>query len=305
MAQFGLGQEDMDQVKSYVTAQDHLQYSLLPEDMVAVLITHCNLSAKHIDIRFNLHSTIADVKTRLKLHVGTPVEHQRLIHRINGNNVQELADNSRMLGFYSVESGHEIHIIDTDPFSLSRGGGLTDVSLVEKFRMTDDDYDKRSGTMRDYIRKKRAEDPTFKLKPKSVPPPGVAGQPLAPETGPETVAGIAVGNRCQVMPGKRRGVVMTVGEVEGLKAGHWVGIKFDEPVGTNDGTVKGVKIFECEDGFGSFVRGKNVTVGDFPERDIMDDDSDDEEEAGGVPKEAVVSEAVPVVEKEEEEEDEI
>lgn len=51
-------------------------------------------------------------------------------------------------------------------------------------------------------------------------------------------------------------------------------------MGTNDGTVKGKKVFDCDDGFGSFVRGKNVSVGDFPERDILADDSD-EEEAGG------------------------
>lgn len=53
-----------------------------------------------------------------------------------------------------------------------------------------------------------------------------------------------------------------------------VGIRLDEPSGLNDGTVRGVRIFECEEGYGSFLRGKNVTVGDFPERDLMD--SDDE-----------------------------
>ena len=167
---------------------------------------------------------IADVKARLKLHVGTPVEHQRLVHKINGTMVRELSDDTKMLGFYSVESGHEIHIVDTDPFSLSRGGGLTDVSLVEKYKMSDHDYDKRSGTMRDYIRKKRAEDPKFKLKPQSTPQTAMrAAQVGAPaDVGPDSVAGITVGNRCQVMPGKRRGVVMTVGEVDGLKAGYWV-----------------------------------------------------------------------------------
>jgi tubulin-folding cofactor B len=166
------------------------------------------------------------VKARLKLHIGTPVEHQRLIHKVGGSAVQELSDNSKMLGYYSVESGQEIHIIDTDPFSLSRGGGLTDVSLVEKFRMTDDDYDKRSGTMRDFIRKKRVNDPTYKLKPQSKPPPGMGGMPERPvePVGPETVAGMNVGDRCQVMPGKRRGVIMFVGEIEGLKAGHWVSV---------------------------------------------------------------------------------
>ena len=58
-----------------------------------------------------------------------------------------------------------------------------------------------------------------------------------------------------------------------------MGIRLDEPSGLNNGTVRGVRIFECEEGYGSFLRGKNVTVGDFPERDLMD--SDDE---GGAEK---------------------
>lgn len=56
-----------------------------------------------------------------------------------------------------------------------------------------------------------------------------------------------------------------------------VGIRLDEPSGLNNGTAKGVRIFECEEGFGSFVRGKNVTVGDFPERDLMDSDDEGDE----------------------------
>jgi hypothetical protein len=42
----------------------------------------------------------------------------------------------------------------------------------------------------------------------------------------------------------------------------------------------GVRIFECEEGYGAFVRGKNVTVGGFPERGLLD--SDDEGENTGV-----------------------
>jgi tubulin-specific chaperone B len=53
-----------------------------------------------------------------------------------------LDDDKRMLGYYSAESGMELHVTDTDPFSLSKGGGLEDVSLVKKFRMTEEDYDK-------------------------------------------------------------------------------------------------------------------------------------------------------------------
>lgn len=47
-----------------------------------------------------------------------------------------------MLGFYGVQSGMEIHVIDNDPFSLSRMGGLEDVSKIQKYRMSEEDYDK-------------------------------------------------------------------------------------------------------------------------------------------------------------------
>ena len=40
-----------------------------------------------------------------------------------------------------------------------------------------------------------------------------------------------------------------------------------------------MRIFECPDKFGAFVRGANVSVGDYPERDIFAD-SDEEGEDG-------------------------
>ena len=80
---------------------------------------------------------------------------------------------------------------------------------------------------------------------------------------------------CQVCPGDRRGEVKFIGEVPQMKAGgYWVGVAFDEPVGLHDGTIKGEKYFECNPRYGSFVRGKNVICGDFPEIDIMDSDTE-------------------------------
>ena len=297
MAAFGgLPRSDHLLVRDYVTAQDHLQYTQLPDGVVAICLTHSNLTAKHLDIRLDLHMSVEAVKERFRCHIGTPVEHQRLILKDSGRMICEISDNSRMLGFYSVVSGNEIHVIDTDPFSLSRNGGLTDTTLVEKYRISDENYDKRSNTIRQYIKDQRAKDPNFKLKPKSTPAtagaagfsshaPGEAGPP----PGIESVEGITVGARCEVMPGARRGLVKFVGESEVLKAGYWVGVQFDEPVGKNDGSVKGVSLFECAPGFGAFVLGKNVTCGDFPERDLLDDEEDDAEGEGdeGAAKPAV------------------
>ena len=285
-----MARSDHGAIRDYVTGADHLQYSQLAEGEVLVLLTHSNLPAKFPDIRLDLHMTIERVKERFKLHIGTPVDHQRLILKDNGRVVCEMTDNRKMLGFYSVVPGNEIHVIDTDPYSLSRGGGLTDVTLVEKYRMTDEAYDSRKGTMRDFIREQRKKDPNFKLKPKGITTMGVGTatadqqakidsftmneQEVPP--GAESVEGIEVGMRCEVQPGARRGEVMWVGENAALKAGYWVGVKLDEPLGMNNGTVKGVKLFECGENFGAMVRGKNCTVGDFPDLFGLETDSDEE-----------------------------
>ena len=41
-----------------------------------------------------------------------------------------------------------IHITDLDPHSMSAGGGLEDVSLVEKYEISEDDYIKRDKNFR-------------------------------------------------------------------------------------------------------------------------------------------------------------
>lgn len=136
--------------------------------------------------------------------------HQRLILRSDGRDIREMSDDSRMLGYYSVESGMEIHIIDTDPFSLSRGGGLTDTSLIEKYKMSEEEYAKRPGTLREWIKAKKTADPKWKPSKQAGGLLGTDGgkscdEPREPPPGPETVADIKLESRCQVNPGGRRG----------------------------------------------------------------------------------------------------
>ena len=109
---------------NFVTMRDGERYDGMAEGTVMVTCSHSNLKQKHVDLRWDLHATILDVKIRLTKHCGTPAQDMRLILRDGDRDICAMDDDSRPLGFYSVQNGNTIHIIDTNPYSLSAGGDL-------------------------------------------------------------------------------------------------------------------------------------------------------------------------------------
>lgn len=37
-------------IRDYITAMDHMQYASLPEGVVSIVMTHCNLPAEHPEV---------------------------------------------------------------------------------------------------------------------------------------------------------------------------------------------------------------------------------------------------------------
>jgi len=143
-----MGAEMLAAAKDYVTQGDAARWDHLADGLVCLHVTHSNLTRRMIEIRFDKHMTIADLKHKLHTHTGTPAFSQRLVLKDGGHPVANMDDDSKMLGYYSPESGMEIHVVDTDPFSMSRGGGLEDESQIAKYRMSDEAYESRRGTVR-------------------------------------------------------------------------------------------------------------------------------------------------------------
>lgn len=163
-----MNNHDLIALQQYVTAKDASQYSDLHPDTLILDLTHSNLIQRHIEIRFDKHTTISTLRDKIYQKTGTPPHYQHLqfFHSKNSPPTYEIppeTDSSRMLGFYSLCHGMTCHCIDLDPNSGSKGGGYEDVSQVKRYVMSDEDYDKRRGTLRDWSRKQKEKDESFSL----------------------------------------------------------------------------------------------------------------------------------------------
>ena len=263
---------DIERLRSYVTASDHMQYANLADGLVQVDITHSNLLQRGMEVRLSLHMTISEVKQKLYSRNGTKIEFMHLQLLRKGNLVCILEDDSKPLGFYSVQNGDEIHVIDNDPFSLSKNGGLEDVSQVKKYEMSDEAYNARSGTLREYKKKMLEKDPNFRFFPdQNSTSRSVTKDTSRPDvnySSPECIVGLSVDSRCEVDPGARRGVIKWIGNNFPAGDGYWVGVLLDEPLGKGNGTRNGISYFSAPELHGAFVRPDYVRVGDYPEEEL-------------------------------------
>ena len=147
-------------------------------------------------------------------------------------------------------------------------GDLDDVSQVEKYQISEEEYQKRDDTFRKFKEERQKVDPTFMKK---------SGNKIPEDFQKEEADQVSAGQRCEIVIGTRRGVVKYVGQVKELAPGYWVGIQLDEPTGDSDGSVKSKKYFEVPGGskYGIFIRPKDAKFGDYPPLDDFNADEDE------------------------------
>ncbi|XP_042589141.1 CAP-Gly domain-containing linker protein 1-like isoform X2 [Cyprinus carpio] len=84
-------------------------------------------------------------------------------------------------------------------------------------------------------------------------------------TAQDAASDFSVGERVWVN-GNKPGYVQFIGGTQ-FAPGQWAGIVLDEPIGKNDGSVAGVRYFQCEDLRGIFTRPSKLSRTPVPERE--------------------------------------
>jgi len=234
--------------------------------VVSVLVT--STSNKYgVERRFDRGMTISSLKSKLELVTGAFAGTMQLSVYKDDKLICKLDNDDALLGSYHIDDGMTLHAED----KTLKADEYLDTSKVEKFEISEEDYKKRTDSVRAFKeRNKLGQFNEEEMKQK-------AEEARLKEEAEEAKAKtLNVNDRCEArVPGqpKRRGVIRYVGKTD-FKPGQWVGVQYDEPHGKNNGSVGGRKYFECPDKYGGFVRPSNVEAGDFPEEDLDFDDDE-------------------------------
>lgn len=226
--------------------------------LVKLTLSHPRTGAIVPEKRYMLSQSISAIKANIATHFPTPADNMRLVLLdAHGDLVDADMSSEKLLGYYQPQDGFTIEVMDVQESTAVVD--YSDVSKVEKVTISEEAYSQRNDTARAFRERCIAQQRAM-LAAQGI----AAAVELHNDSYKDCADLIHVGDRCQVSPGERLGTVRYVGRVPTLKLGFWIGVEYDEPVGKNDGTCGGVRLFECRPLYGGFVRPEFVTVGDFP-----------------------------------------
>lgn len=231
-------------------------------DFIKINVTNSKTDHVAFDIKFAKSMTVGDLKLKLQVITGGSAGTMTVGLYKGEELMTSLTDDNMMLGALPIEPGMRFHVVDDFIYALSD-------EPVEKFSLSEDQYEEKDNTVRSFLKRNRMgkynEEEQKQEDEKRA---------QKAELEKQKADMCVVGSRCQVtVKGcpTRRGTVMYNGPLEG-KTGVFIGVKYDEPLGKNDGSVQGTRYFTCQPNYGGFVSPLAVEVGDFPEEDFNMDD---------------------------------
>lgn len=220
--------------------------------------------------------TLKYFKQRLETITGIPPADQQLLLFTNSFSTEAKdlkasspqGEESIILSQFNISSSARIQVNDTRPES-----DLKDLENDEGqfFELKDEDYEKRSDSIRKWKQENKLGrfDPSFTAKKEEL-----------KKLNESKAAELSVGSRFRTVndkDGERRGTIRYVGKVPEIDGESiWAGVEFDEPVGKNNGSLKGVPYFKAKPNYGGFLKPAQIEQGDFPEESLFSDDDDDE-----------------------------
>lgn len=242
------------------------EFSVVTQSIVTLNVSS-SINSFGSERRFPKDITVAQLKDKLVLLTGASASSMKLeLYDKDNKLVCKFDNDDALLGSYPADDGMRLHVVDP----TMKVGEFEDVSKVEKFELSAEQYEKRTDSVRAFKERNkmgrfREIDPEEQKRLDEEKKQKEEQDKLKCES-------LKVGDRCEVkVPGQptRRGCVQYSGLVD-FKPGYWVGIQYDEPVGKNNGSVQGKQYFSCPPKYGGFVKPENVEAGDFPEEGLDD-----------------------------------
>ncbi|KAI6646628.1 Tubulin folding cofactor B S homeolog [Oopsacas minuta] len=228
---------------------------------MVLLQIRCPSTGQITEKRFDNSISVGELKGKLELITGMLGSTMDLgLYSKTNAYVCGLIDNMKPLSAYNVAEDMVVEVTSSDP--KSKVIDFSDPNF-QRYELNEDDYDKRPGTVRAFLKQNQLGTFSGKAAPKA-----------NEDDGKEEAEKLSLKSRCLVtMPNQsgKKGVIIYIGKTD-FKEGYWVGVRYDEPVGKNDGSVNGKRYFECQAKHGGFVKPKYVTMGDYPEDTYSDDD---------------------------------
>ena len=208
--------------------------------------------------RISLGFSLKHFKKRLELITGVPPEYQQLLLypttiSVDPIQIDNQNDDILLSSIPELIQFSRIHVNDTRPDSELNElvDNKENKEKSEFFQLNDEEYNKKTNTVRSWkLQNKlgRFNDNFSVNKNNEI------------NECKEKASNFKINDRCKVIRDGRIGTIKYIGTVEQIdKEFIWVGIEFDDPVGKNDGSIKGHYYFNCKDKFGGFLKANAIT----------------------------------------------